>query len=306
VRVVKALNTLPAAGLAGSADPVLPVFIFSQGGWVLGDLPTQQCLVRDLVVASGYVAVFVDYTPSPEARYPQAIHEICAATKWMAAHGADINADSCYFAAAPFTLNFSTRSMSLSQQNSPALLLIDIQQAFDDLAYWGGARNNPEAERRAAQLLAYWRANGLPVFHVQHCSTNPVSPLRPGQAGNDFKAGFEPAPGEVVVQKNVNSAFIGTDLQQQLAAQHLTTLVIAGLTTDHCVSTTTRMAGNLGFDTYLVADATATFAKTGLGSRHFDADLIHQTALASLNGEFATVLDTATVIEQLTTSQPAA
>ncbi|WP_210521674.1 alpha/beta hydrolase [Hymenobacter terricola] len=78
----------------GTADTVLPVFIFIHGGgWVLGDFPTHQRLVRDLVVESGYAAVFVDYTPSPEAQYPQAIHEIYAATKWVAEHGAEINVD---------------------------------------------------------------------------------------------------------------------------------------------------------------------------------------------------------------------
>jgi nicotinamidase-related amidase len=193
--------------------------------------------------------------------------------------------------------------MLLTQKNRPALLLIDIQKGFDDIAYWGGERNNPDAESNAAKLLAYWRANSLPIFHVQHCSTNPASPLRPGQAGNDFKEAFRPLPGERIIQKNVNSAFIGTDLKQQLDAQHLTTLVIAGLTTDHCVSTTTRMAGNFGFDTFLVADASATFNKKGVGAQAFDAELIHQTALASLNGEFATVLDTARVIQQLTESK---
>jgi nicotinamidase-related amidase len=193
--------------------------------------------------------------------------------------------------------------MLLTQKNRPALLLIDIQKGFDDIAYWGGERNNPDAESNAAKLLAYWRANSLPIFHVQHCSTNPASPLRPGQAGNDFKEAFRPLPGERIIQKNVNSAFIGTDLKQQLDAQHLTTLVIAGLTTDHCVSTTTRMAGNFGFDTFLVADASATFNKKGVGAQAFDAELIHQTALASLNGEFATVLDTAKVIQQLTASR---
>lgn len=193
--------------------------------------------------------------------------------------------------------------MSLTQKNRPALLLIDIQKGFDDIAYWGGERNNPDAESNAAKLLAYWRANGLPIIHVQHCSTNPVSPLRPGQVGNEFKEAFRPLPGETVIQKNVNSAFIGTDLKQRLDSQHLTTLVIAGLTTDHCVSTTTRMAGNFGFDTFLVADASAAFNKKGVGAQTFDADLIHQTALASLNREFATVLDAAAVIQQLTESK---
>ena len=72
----------------------LPLFIFTHGGgWVLGDYPTHKRLVRDLVVASEYAAVFVHYTLSPEAHYPQAINEIYAAAKWVSEHGNDINVD---------------------------------------------------------------------------------------------------------------------------------------------------------------------------------------------------------------------
>ncbi|MCR1025160.1 alpha/beta hydrolase [Cellulophaga baltica] len=72
----------------------LPVFIFIHGGgWILGDYPTHQRFVRDLVVETGFEAVFVNYTPSPEAKYPTAINEIYAATKWVAAHGNEINVD---------------------------------------------------------------------------------------------------------------------------------------------------------------------------------------------------------------------
>tara|TARA_R110002050_G_scaffold67407_2_gene145878 strand:+ start:10911 stop:11948 length:1038 start_codon:yes stop_codon:yes gene_type:complete len=72
----------------------LPVFIFIHGGgWILGDYPTHKRFVRDLVVETGYEAVFVNYTPSPEAKYPQAVNEIYAATKWVAANGNEINVD---------------------------------------------------------------------------------------------------------------------------------------------------------------------------------------------------------------------
>lgn len=72
----------------------LPAFMFVHGGgWVLGDYPTHKRFVRDLVVASGYTAVFVNYTPSPEAHYPQALNEIYAATKWVSEHGDEINVD---------------------------------------------------------------------------------------------------------------------------------------------------------------------------------------------------------------------
>lgn len=75
-------------------DETLPVFMFIHGGgWILGDFPTHERMVRDLVVLSGYAAVFVNYTPSPEARYPQAINEIYAATRWVAENGSEINVD---------------------------------------------------------------------------------------------------------------------------------------------------------------------------------------------------------------------
>lgn len=72
----------------------LPVFMFFHGGgWVLGDYPTHKRLVRDLVVNSGAVAVFPDYTPSPEARFPIAINQGYAATKWVAENGKQIGVD---------------------------------------------------------------------------------------------------------------------------------------------------------------------------------------------------------------------
>jgi nicotinamidase-related amidase len=182
--------------------------------------------------------------------------------------------------------------MSISKSDRPALILIDIQKGFDDLAYWGGERNNPDAENNAAELLEIWRYNQLPIFHIKHCSSNPNSLLSELNAGNEFKEIVKPIPGETIIKKNVNSAFIGTNLETQLKENNIHTVVIVGLTTDHCVSTTTRMAGNLGFKTFIVSDATATFNKKGIDGQHYSAALIHETALASLNGEFATVTTT--------------
>lgn len=182
--------------------------------------------------------------------------------------------------------------MPITRDDRPALLLIDIQKAFHDVAYWGGERNNLEAERNAAKLLALWRARRLAVFHVQHCSSTPTSLLHASNAGNDFMDIVKPLDGEPVIKKDVNSAFIGTDLKARLEADGIKTLVIVGFTTDHCVSTTVRMAGNLGFAVFVVSDATATFNKKGLDGQDFPAALIHDTALASLEGEFATVVTT--------------
>ena len=188
--------------------------------------------------------------------------------------------------------------MKLSKNDKPALLLIDIQKAFDDIEYWGGERNNPDAEHNAAVLLKLWRSNQLPVFHIKHCSTTSASPLRESQPGNEFKDIVCPMEGETIIRKNVNSAFIGTNLKQLLDDAAIHTLVVVGLTTDHCVSTTVRMAGNYGFKTFLVADATATFNKIGVEGQNFSAELIHQTALASLNEEFSTVVSTNFIQQQ--------
>ena len=182
--------------------------------------------------------------------------------------------------------------MSIIRTDRPALILIDIQKGFDDIEYWGGQRNNPGAEENAGELLSIWRKLDLPIFHIKHCSSNPKSLLHESNPGNDFKDSFQPINNEPIINKNVNSAFIGTDLKERLHGSKITKLVIVGLTTDHCVSTTTRMAGNLGFDTFLVSDATATFNKKGMDGQNYSAELIHATALASLNEEFAKVITT--------------
>lgn len=174
---------------------------------------------------------------------------------------------------------------------SAALILIDIQKGFN-APIWG-KRNNLDAETNAAKLLAHWRANGWPIFHIRHVSVEPNSPL--SGSGTAFKPEVEPLADEVILEKSVNSAFIGTDLEIRLRESKIPNLVICGLTTPHCVSTTTRMAANLGFTVKLVADACASFTSNADMSwkpdaSALDAQTIHDTALAHLHGEFATVV----------------
>jgi nicotinamidase-related amidase len=179
----------------------------------------------------------------------------------------------------------------------PALLIIDVQQGLDDPKY--GQRNNPDAEVHIARLLAEWRNRKLPVIHFQHCSTEPDSPLRPELPGNAIKPEAKPLPGETIFHKKVNSAFIGTNLEAYLHEQGISDLVIVGLTTDQCISTTVRMAANLGFKVNLVADATATFERTGFDGTHYSAQDMHNVNLASLNKEFCTVQSTHEILAQL-------
>lgn len=175
----------------------------------------------------------------------------------------------------------------MSLPSAAALLLIDVQEGLDDPCW--GARNNVGAEQRIADLLAAWRATGRPVVHVQHSSLEPRSPLREDAPGYAIKVEALPIAGEPVFRKHVNSAFIGTDLETHLRANGIEALVVVGLTTDHCVSTTVRMAGNLGFNVTVVEDATATFERRGPDGAQYSADLMHRVALASLHGEFAAV-----------------
>lgn len=181
---------------------------------------------------------------------------------------------------------------------STALILIDVQQAFLDPRY--GKRNNPQAESNIARLLESWRNSGRPVRHVVHDSTEPNSLLRPDSPGNAVQNSATPTPTEPVYRKNVNSAFIGTNLERDLHKDGIDTLVIVGLTTNHCVSTTTRMAGNLGFNTFVVSDATASFDRLALDGTMRPAETVHSAALSDLHGEFATVVDTAQVLNEAT------
>jgi len=193
--------------------------------------------------------------------------------------------------------------MNISIEDRPALILMDIQKGFDNIAYWGGQRNNDHAEANAAELLKIWRDKKLPIFHIKHCSSNPNSLLNETNEGNEFKDIVAPIDGEPIIKKNVSSAFIGTDLKNRLDSEKIFKLVIVGLTTDHCVSTTVRMAGNFGYDTFVVSDATATFNNKGLDGQNYSADLMHETSLASLNEEFAMVVKTDYLKQNILTSQ---
>ena len=168
--------------------------------------------------------------------------------------------------------------------------MIDLQKAIDHPSF--GRRNNADAESRIARLLSRWRSNGWPICHIRHDSTELRSHYRPGQAGNDFKPEALPAPGEPVIAKRTNNAFIGTSLEKDLRAAGHAALVVAGVVTNNSVEATVRMAGNLGFQVWLIEDACFTFAKPDWNGTTRTAEDVHAMSLANLDGEYCIVTTT--------------
>ncbi len=187
--------------------------------------------------------------------------------------------------------------MGVILPENAALLVIDVQEGMDDPRQ--PPRDNPDAEANIARLLAAWRAADRPRIHVRDDSLNPDSLYAPGKPGNAIKAIVAPLPGEPLIAKHFHSAFIGTDLEARLRDAGITTLVVTGLVANHCVESTVRMAGNLGFMTYMVGDATAAFDGIGPDGTRFAAADIHAMTLMNLHGEFATVTTTDAILAAL-------
>ncbi len=174
-----------------------------------------------------------------------------------------------------------------------ALLLIDVQKGVDDLAYYGGSTgraNNPEARDRIRCLLTAWRGQGGRVAFTRHDSVEANSPLKLSLRTGEQLDGMEIDPGDISVSKSANSGFVGTSLELELRRSRIHRLVVAGFFTNVCVETTVRMAGNMGFDTYLVHDACSTMNRIGIDGTDYDPEIVHALSVASMNGEFCTAI----------------
>lgn len=185
--------------------------------------------------------------------------------------------------------------MTLDQNT--VLIPIDVQRGFD-YPPWG-RRDNPAMEANGRRLLAAWRGSGRPLIHVRHDSVIAGSSLHPDHPGNAFREGFEPHAGEAVVGKSVNAAFIGTDLDLRLRRLGVGSVVLFGISTDMCVSTTARVASNLGYRTLVVGDACTCFDLPDGDGGIIAAEAISRAHLATLRAEFAEVIDTDAAIALL-------
>ena len=176
-------------------------------------------------------------------------------------------------------------------RKNPALILVDVQKAFLEKDYPGINRNNHDAEFICGNILSKWRELKLPIVHVRHSSTSPDSKLHKSKPGFEFNNYVKPLDNEVVLTKKVNSAFIGTKLENILYNMNINTLVFVGMTTNHCISSSVRMSGNLGFKTYLISDSTACYDTMGMDGKMIDCNIIYESSLANLSREFATIIN---------------
>jgi nicotinamidase-related amidase len=181
--------------------------------------------------------------------------------------------------------------------DAPTLIIIDMQKCMADPA--AGPRNNPQAEQQIATLLHAWRRSGATVVHVHHLSRHPASGFWPGQRGAEFQDALAPLAGEHIVAKNVPDAFIASGLERWLRVRGITRLLLAGVSTNNSVEATARSAGNLGFDTRVLADATFAFAMADYAGTPRSADDVHAMSLANLDGEYAAITDTASALAGL-------
>ncbi len=178
-----------------------------------------------------------------------------------------------------------------------ALIIIDMQKcmAADTLP----ARNNPQAETQMLRLRDAWRRAGQAVVSIRHISRASGSGFAPGQAGAEFQARFAPLDDEHVVEKNVPDAFVNTGLERWLRARAIRRLVLVGVSTNNSVEASARSAGNLGFATVVVSDATFAFERRDFGGTLRGADAVHLMSLANLEGDYATVSSTQEVLDNL-------
>lgn len=184
-----------------------------------------------------------------------------------------------------------------------ALVVVDMQRGFDDPVW--GATTNLDCEANVVALLEAWNSAGEPVVVVRHDSEAPDSPLHPDAAGNALVASVAAARADVLITKNVNSAFYGQpDLHGWLRERGIEKLVICGIQTNMCVETSARMAGNLGYEVTVALDATRTFDLSteipGLATVTRSADeLMATTALVLQAGGFAQISTTADVVRTI-------
>lgn len=178
-----------------------------------------------------------------------------------------------------------------------ALIIIDVQKAMDEPTM--GERNNPQAEDNIAKILKAWRKTGRPLFHIRHISRRDGSPYNEGKPGSEIKDFAKPLPGEPLLTKNFQSAFLGTGFEEKLQKTNAETLICMGFFTDQCVASTVEVANNALYKVYLVADACGTIDCMGYNGKLYKAEDIHMQMLGNLQRDGVTIIETEELVNLL-------
>jgi nicotinamidase-related amidase len=177
-----------------------------------------------------------------------------------------------------------------------ALLVIDMQEGMADRIRAGRPTAVVDAPDRIARLLADARRRGLPVIHVHHDDPHPESPFRKGLPGAEAMPSALPLPGETVLWKHGSSAFHGTDVDFRLKSLGVTELVVAGAVAAFCVTSTVRMASDLGYRVLLPQDALLGFDLPAHDGGTIDADTVMRVTLSVLGADFARLTTVAELV----------
>jgi nicotinamidase-related amidase len=174
------------------------------------------------------------------------------------------------------------------------LLIINAQVGLLDATQPG--RNNTEAEQNISSLLNFWRTQKRPIIHVKHVSDNTDSIFYRNSSGCDLLPGLESEDDEVVIEKTKSSAFADTELETRIKQLEPKNLVLVGFTANECIDATARDASSLGFESYVVGDATAMFDMRSPDGKLLRAERIHRLTLANINALYAKVIQSADIL----------
>ncbi len=178
-----------------------------------------------------------------------------------------------------------------------ALIIVDVQKAMDDPRY--GVRGQLDAESNIARLLAHWREAGGPIIHIRDNAADPASPYAPGKPSYAFKDEVKPLEDELIIDKHSSNPFVDTTLLSRLQALAVKQLVVCGAHLQHCVESTVRAAAALGFEVTVPSDCVVATDARDIDGRRWSADDIHAITLGVLNGNHATVLTSAQLMQRV-------
>lgn len=178
-----------------------------------------------------------------------------------------------------------------------ALVLIDVQEAIDDPCF--GELSNPDYLLRLKDVLSIWRGRNWPVFHIKTNDPDISSPYHMVNVANAFKAEAQPQPGETVIEKETPCAFINTGFGSMLRMDGCEKMLVCGVATQHGVDATVRHAAALGFEVFVLEEATAATAVSDPTGKEWPASYVQRLSMGVLGEKYASVVTMADVFAAL-------